>query len=133
MCQLELADIVVAAKRRERGDDALNAQDRIHLRRAAIDADRCTLLHPVAEHAAHFAIRATEERAVFELIVQRLEKMGFETFCLDLTRQRFGIPVVRVIVPGLQLEPSEIVTARLQDMIARTGGGATYTGGVALM
>jgi ribosomal protein S12 methylthiotransferase accessory factor len=48
-------------------------------------------------------------------------------------RQRFGVPVVRVIAPGLQLEPSEIVTARLQDTIARTGGGATYTGGVPLI
>ena len=59
--------------------------------------------------------------------------MEFQTFCIDLMRQRFGIPVVRVIVPGLQLEPSEIVTARLQDMIAKTGGGETYTGGVTLM
>jgi ribosomal protein S12 methylthiotransferase accessory factor len=133
MCQLELADVVVAAKRHERGDDALNAQDRIHLQRAAIDADRCRLLQPVAEHAAHLAIRATEGRAIFDVIVQRLEEMGFETFCIDLMRQRFGVPVVRVIVPGLQLEPSEIVTARLQDMIAQTGGGARYTGGVALM
>jgi ribosomal protein S12 methylthiotransferase accessory factor len=38
-----------------------------------------------------------------------------------------------VIAPGLQLEPSEIVTARLQDAIARAGGGATYTGGIALI
>jgi ribosomal protein S12 methylthiotransferase accessory factor len=38
-----------------------------------------------------------------------------------------------VIAPGLQLEPSEIVTARLQDTIARTGGGAIYTGGVSLI
>jgi len=41
--------------------------------------------------------------------------------------------VVRVIAPGLQLEPSEIVTPRLHDMIARTGGGATYTGGLSLI
>jgi ribosomal protein S12 methylthiotransferase accessory factor len=41
--------------------------------------------------------------------------------------------VVRVIAPGLQLEPSEIVTARLRHSIARTGGGATYTDGVALI
>lgn len=133
MCQLELADAVVAAKRSERGDDALNATDRIHLERAAINADRCRLLQPVAEYATHLPFRATEARVIFELIVQRLEKLGIETFCLDLMRQRFAIPVVRVIAPGLQLEPSEIVTARLQDMIAGTGGGATYTGGIALI
>ena len=81
----------------------------------------------------HLPIRATEASVIFGLIVQRLEKLGIETFCLDLTRQRFAVPVVRVIAPGLQLEPSEIVTARLRDTIARTGGGATYTGGVALI
>jgi ribosomal protein S12 methylthiotransferase accessory factor len=133
MCQLELADAVVATKRSERGDDALNAQDRIHLQRAAIDADRCRLLQPVAEYAAHLSLRATEAGAIFGLIVQRLNTLGIETFCLDLMRQRFAVPVVRVIAPGLQLEPSEIVTARLQDAIGRTGGGATYTGGIALI
>jgi ribosomal protein S12 methylthiotransferase accessory factor len=67
------------------------------------------------------------------LIVERLEKLGIDTFCIDFTRQRFAVPVVRVIAPGLQLEPSQIVTARLQDMIAGTGGGATYTGGIPLI
>jgi ribosomal protein S12 methylthiotransferase accessory factor len=62
-----------------------------------------------------------------------LDELQIETFCIDLTRQRFAIPVVRVIAPGLQLEPSEIMTVRLQDMIAGTGGGATYTGGVHLI
>ena len=133
MCQLELADAVVAAKRSERGDEALNAQDRIHLRRAAIDTDQCNLLQPVDEYAAHLPFHATEARVIFGLIVERLQQMGIETFCLDLMRPRFAVPVVRVIAPGLQLEPSEIVTARLQNMIARTGGGASYTGGVALI
>jgi ribosomal protein S12 methylthiotransferase accessory factor len=133
MCQLELADAVVATKRRERGDDALNAQDRTHLRRAAINADQCMLLQPVAEPATHLSVHATEASEIFGLIVKRLETFGIETFCLDLTRQCFGVPVVRVIAPGLQLEPSEIVTARLRAAIGRTGGGATYTGGVALI
>jgi ribosomal protein S12 methylthiotransferase accessory factor len=133
MCQLELADAVVATKRSERGDEALNAQDRIHLQRAAIDANQCRLLQPVAEYAAHLPLHATEAGAMFELIVERLEKLGIETFCLDLMRQRFAVPVVRVIAPGLQLEPSEILTARLQDTIARTGGGTTYTGGIPLI
>ncbi|NOJ47076.1 YcaO-like family protein [Bradyrhizobium archetypum] len=133
MCQLELADAVVATKRSGGSDNALNAQDRIHLQRAAINADRCRLLHPLAEYAAHPPLRATEASVMFRLIVQRLENLGIETFCLDLTRQRFAVPVVRVIAPGLQLEPSEIVTARLQDTIMRTGGGATYTRGVPLI
>jgi ribosomal protein S12 methylthiotransferase accessory factor len=133
MCQGELADVIVAAKRSERGDDALNAQDRIHLQRAAVNADQCRLLHPVAEHVAHLPIHATEASAVFELIVERLNVLGIDTFCIDLTRECFAVPVVRVIAPGLQLEPSDIVTPRLQHMIARTGGGAIYTGGISLI
>jgi ribosomal protein S12 methylthiotransferase accessory factor len=133
MCQGELADVIVAAKRSERGDDALNAQDRIHLQRAAVNADQCRLLHPVAEDAARWPIHATEASAIFELIVERLDQSGIDTFCIDLTRECFAVPVVRVIAPGLQLEPSDIVTPRLQHMIARTGGGAIYTGGISLI
>src|SRR5256884_4602782 len=84
MCQHELADAVVATKRRERGDDALNAQDRTHLHRAAINAHQCRLLQPVAEYAAHLPVRATEASVIFELIVQRLKELGIETFCVDL-------------------------------------------------
>lgn len=133
MCQGELADVIVAAKRSERGDDALNAQDRIHLQRAAINADQCRLLHPLSEQAVHLTFPATEASVIFELIVERLEGLGIETFCIDLTRKRFAVPVVRVIAPGLQIEPSEIITARLQEMMMQTGGGATYTGGVSLI
>jgi len=63
-CQLELADAVVATKYNERGDAALNAKDRTHLRRAMINADQCALLQRVAGPAAHFAIDATEARVI---------------------------------------------------------------------
>jgi len=133
MCQLELADAVISTKRSERGDAVLNAQDRTHLRRAMINADQCALLQPVACPAPHLAIDATEAGYILKLIARRLKELSIETYNIDLTRQRFAVPVVRVIAPGLQLEPSEIVTARLRHSIARTGGGATYTDGVALI
>jgi ribosomal protein S12 methylthiotransferase accessory factor len=88
---------------------------------------------PVAGPAAHLAIGATEASAALRLNVQRLKKLGVETCCIDLTRQHFAVPVVRVIAPGPQPKPSEIVTARLRHTIARTGAGATYTDGVALI
>jgi ribosomal protein S12 methylthiotransferase accessory factor len=70
---------------------------------------------------------------VLQLIVKRLERFGIDAFIVDLTRVHLAVPAIRVIAPGLQLEPSEIVTPRLADMMARTGGGAIYTGGVALI
>jgi ribosomal protein S12 methylthiotransferase accessory factor len=134
MCQIELAHAVVEAKCRERGEAALNERDRIHRRRATmINADRCLLLQPAAERAEHLNFGTTDSSAVLQLVVDRLGQFGIETYGLNLTRRRFAVPVARVIAPGLQLEPSAIVTPRLANMIAQTGGGAAYTGGVALI
>ena len=134
MCQLELALAVVEAKCRESGEAALNKRDQGHRRRATmIDADRCPLLQPVPERKQHLAIEATDPSAVLQLIGNRLGQFGIETFGLNLTRPQLAVPVARVIAPGLQPEPSEIITPRLADMITQTGGGMRYTGGVALI
>jgi ribosomal protein S12 methylthiotransferase accessory factor len=133
MCQIEMAYEIVEAKCRERGEAALNARDRVHRCRATeINADRCPLLQPLSEEARHFVIDASAAGDVLRLIVERLEQFGVECFCLDLTRARFAVPAARIFTAGMQLEPSEIVTPRLADMIALTGGGAIYTGGLAL-
>ena len=134
MCQLELALAVVEAKCRERGEAALNERDWTHRRRATmINAQECELLQPGPARERHLGFDAADPGSVLQLIVQRLEQSGIETFGLDLTRSMFKIPVARVVVPGLQLEPSTIVTPRLADIIARTGGGMKYTRGVALI
>jgi ribosomal protein S12 methylthiotransferase accessory factor len=134
MCQLELALAVVEAKCRESGEAALNKRDQGHRRRATlIDADRCPLLQPVPERKQHLAIEATDPGTVLQLIVDRLGQCGIETFGLNLTRAQFAVPVARIIAPGLQPEPSEIITPRLSDMITQTGGGMQYTDGVALI
>jgi ribosomal protein S12 methylthiotransferase accessory factor len=133
MCQIELAYEIVDAKFRERGEAALNERDRVHRRRATeLNADRCLLLQPLPQQARHFVIQATAAHDVLHLIVERLESFGVECFFLDLTRSRFVVPAARIIMAGLQLEPSEIVTPRLADMIALTGGGEIHTGGLAL-
>ena len=134
MCQGELAHVVVEAKLRERGEAALNARDRIHRRQMTmLNADRCLLLQPGPERSTHLAIDMTDPGAVLRLIVDRLAQLGIETFGLDLTRPQFAVPAARVVAPGLQPLPSEIITPRLADMIARTGGGLTYTEGIALI
>lgn len=134
LCQIELAQAVVDAKRRERGDAALNARDRIHLQRAsAIDADRCALLHPAPGQVEHVRLGAADKQAVRHRIVGRLSELGIETYGLDLTRTHFAIPVARLMAPALQAEPSQFVTARLAATIARTGGGEPHTGGIPLI
>jgi ribosomal protein S12 methylthiotransferase accessory factor len=135
MCQIELADAVVEAKCRERGENALNQRDRVHRRRATmINAHNCVLLQPADERLPkHSDFGMADPRALLDRMAERLAEFGIETFGLDLTRPGFDIPVARVIAPGLQIEPSELITPRLAETIARTGGGVKYTGGVALV
>ena len=134
MCQMELAHAVVEAKRRERGDAALNARDRAHLLRAtAIDAFSCILLHPVSGSAEHIRLDDPDPKAALSLIVRRLAGLGIETYGLDLTRASLAVPVARIIAPGLQAEPSGIVTSRLSATIAQTGGGETMARGIPLI
>ena len=134
MCQGELAHAVVETKLRERGEAALNARDRIHRRAATnLNADRCLLLQPGPERPWHLTFGTTDPGAALRLIVERLALFGIEAFGLDLTRPRFAVPVARVISPGLQPLPSEIMTPRLADMITQTGGGLAYTEGIALL
>ncbi|MEZ5821347.1 MAG: YcaO-like family protein [Xanthobacteraceae bacterium] len=136
MCQIELALAVVEAKRRERGEAALNAKDLSHLQRAtAIDANRCALLHPAPGMTEQIAIDADPEnaRAALHLIVRRLAELGIEAYGLDLTRPHFAVPVARIVAPGLQAEPSGFATSRLSGMIGQTGGGAAHSGGIPLI
>jgi ribosomal protein S12 methylthiotransferase accessory factor len=134
MCQLELAHAIVEAKCRERGEAALNERDRTHRRRATmLNADRCLLLQPSPERREYLAIEPAGPADALRLIAQRLGQLGIESFGMNLTRERFGVPAARVMAPGLQPIPSKLATPRLVDMIARTGGGATYTDGIALM
>jgi ribosomal protein S12 methylthiotransferase accessory factor len=125
---------VVEAKRRERGETALNERDRSHLQRAtAINADSCAMLHPASGEVEHLPIDAPDPQDALQLIVRRLAERGIATYALDLTRPHLGIPVARIMAPGLQAEPSAIVTSRLSGMIAQTGGGAAHTGGIPLI
>jgi ribosomal protein S12 methylthiotransferase accessory factor len=134
LCQIELAYAVIEAKRAERGDAALNARDRVHMQRAnAIDADRCALLRPVAGRADHLSIDPSDKVLALQALVRCLQETGVSAYGLDLTRARFAIPVARIMTPALQGEPSQIVTRRLANTIAQTGGGAAYTSGIALI
>jgi ribosomal protein S12 methylthiotransferase accessory factor len=127
MCQSELSLHVIAAKRVQSGEAALNESDlRQHARATLLDTRRCLLLRPDPAPAA-----ATFD-ATLEMIVQNLAERGIVAYSIDLTRPRFGVPVVRVIAPELQNEPCKIDTERLARVIAETGGGAQYTGGIAL-
>lgn len=135
--QMELAHAVVQAKRRERGDAALNPADRAHLRRfAGIDAGRCALVHPLGpcRAAAGADLPAASAAEALRAVRGRIAAAGLEeVLTLDLTRTAFGIPVVRTLCPGLEVEPSRLAGPRLRAAVARTGGGGCQPGGIELM
>lgn len=128
LCQVELGLHVVAAKRQEAGDVALNESDRRQLRRAALDIGTCALLRPEQTPYA-----GADAASGLQQVLERLQARGIAAYAIDLTRPHFDIPVVRVLAPGLQLDPCEVSGARLARAIAETGGGAQHHGGLPLM
>jgi len=123
MCQMELAYDVVRAKLAEGGEAALNATDRRHLERAEkINAGTCRHLHPsgVPRRPADLETDGTPESAL-HAVAARLEAAGAVSYAVNLTRPAFGIPVVRAVVPALQLYPSDIVTPRLRRCFEEAG------------
>jgi ribosomal protein S12 methylthiotransferase accessory factor len=131
MCQSELSLHVIAAKRREAGEAALNESDRRQVLRATtLDTRGCLLLQPDdAAVGSPVVLDGDPVRAIVGLLAAR----GIVAYSLDLTRPEFGVPVVRVIAPGLQSDPCEIVGERLAAAIAETGGGAEHSGGIVLL
>jgi ribosomal protein S12 methylthiotransferase accessory factor len=132
LCQVELGQHVLAAKRQESGDAALSENDRRQLRRGTqFDSRNCRLLQPETNdgdgEGRDISLSSLEQA------VERLEARGIAAYAINLTRAEFGIPVVRVLAPGLQLEPCEIVGPRLSRMIGETGGGALHHGGMPLL
>jgi ribosomal protein S12 methylthiotransferase accessory factor len=127
MCQNELAHHVVAAKREERGETGLNDRDRAHLARASqINAATDALLQPVGAPRlnASAALDGTAEHLGW--LLAKLTAAGIDVFRMDLTRPRFNVPVVRVFAPGLQIEPSTLVSSRLAMAQAQCSDAALW-------
>ncbi|HLZ00918.1 MAG TPA: YcaO-like family protein [Bradyrhizobium sp.] len=132
LCQVELGQHVVDAKRKESGDAALSENDRRQLRRGTLfDTRYCKLLQP---EPAHFPAEGHDAPlSGLQGALERLGALGIAVYAVDLTRPELGIPVIRTIAPGLQLEPCQIVGPRLSRVINETGGGAVHHGGMPLL
>jgi len=120
LLQIELADRLVAAKRAEGGDEALNAVDRRHLSRRDTVADAWEILHPARIGDAGPEARDGETSDgeapadPVTALARQLGAAGCRAHVVDLTREDLGVPVARAIVTGLQPDPSDHVSARLQ-------------------
>jgi ribosomal protein S12 methylthiotransferase accessory factor len=103
MAQMELAYRITAVKRSVRGEAALNAVDQSHLRRfTAVNVARTPALQPLAPPSPPCDLPATDALAALAEVRMRLDAAGLAPCALNLTRAAFGIPVVRVVCPGLE-------------------------------
>ena len=69
----------------------------------------------------------------YTVIIASAKDEGLDKLVARLSRADLAIPAARVLVPGLQPYPSDLVTPRLQRVIDRTGGGPGARGGPRLM
>lgn len=132
LCQTELAILLAQIKQAETADGNLPPAERAHLERGTtINADQCALLHPLIEKN----LMPSQNVAGPELpaVACAMDRCGIEVALVDMTRPRFGIPVVRAVAPALQPMPSHAVTDRLQRVLKDWGGGDRYTGGTRLI
>jgi ribosomal protein S12 methylthiotransferase accessory factor len=134
MCQVELGQHVIAAKRRESGDLALNESDLRQLRRAhLLDSRKCVLLQALPAPDTEPDALPTDPVSATGAILTRLDQRGIKAYSLDLTRPEIGVPVVRVLAPGLQPEPCPYVSERLAHVAGQTGGAGLHTQGLPLL
>lgn len=122
MCQMELALDLVQLKIEQRGQEALNDGDRLHLERLQrLRLEAYPLLSPA--EGDREAGRSARSGAAGELssILAAIEAAGFEAYWIDLSRAELAVPAVRVLVPGLQSPKPDWVSGRLRDTAIAAG------------
>lgn len=135
MCQMELSHQIIALKRRQRGDDALNTHDRAHLKRGeAIDADH-PALRPMGMPNAWREVRVEEPPTQLGLrdVIGNIQEFGAAGFSVRLSRDRLSIPVSKVVTIGLQPFPSEYKTSRLKSEEGKLGRRSELTEQIPLL
>lgn len=133
LVQMEMAHAVVLAKQRESGDGALNARDRALLTRyRGIDARHCALVQPCGVAVIQPDLPERADEALIA-VIGRIQAQGIPVLARDLTRPEFGVPVMRVLCPGLAVEPGHGIGDRLAACQAESGSGDCHHGGIALL
>lgn len=99
------------------GDDP----DAVRWLRDATVANQPYLLPDPALEARHDDVSAPDLLTDVKLVQAKLEAAGLEVFVLDQTRPDIGLPVVKVIVPGLRGFWARFAPGRLYDVPVRLG------------
>jgi ribosomal protein S12 methylthiotransferase accessory factor len=120
-CQMELAQDLMLMKLAHVDESALVPQDKVWLeryRKLSLDSFPEMMGEPDLDGAVESAaLEGTED------VVTRLADQGYMAWFCDLQRKEIGVPVARVIVPGLQSIKPDWVTQRLKKAAMRNGKG----------
>ncbi|MFO1082982.1 MAG: YcaO-like family protein [Reyranellaceae bacterium] len=112
----ELAVELVDAKLAARGEAALNEEDHAHLKRSrGLHVARHPILHP--HGAPPTQPRDDQPTSGLAGMLDRIAKAGWSVYAVDLTRLHFDVPVVRMLCPGLESVPSQVVGTRLRSAL----------------
>ncbi|MFI0843013.1 YcaO-like family protein [Mesorhizobium sp. IMUNJ 23232] len=119
MCQMEFGREVASAKLPHLPPDALTEADLAQERRAGgISVDRPGV---TAGFLGSMSLRSGDSPAQANVLAETLDRLtfnGLHAYAVDLTRPAFGIPVARVVVPGLRPYPSRILGAGVANAAA---------------
>ncbi len=132
MAQVETAFALVESKLAEGGPAALDEVDRRHLRRGALDAGACSLLHPDG-WPADWPEGETHGSTDLEALLRRLGDRGADVWLVNLTRADLGVDAIRAFIPTLQPFPSTYRSSRLLSAVANCGGANAHAEGVDIM
>ncbi|MGO4839735.1 YcaO-like family protein, partial [Rhizobiaceae sp. 2RAB30] len=121
LAQMELGNRLVQLKSDRGGEAALSEQERRQRDRIAILSAGMKPFDGDGLLKGHTLGPEEDDGAASRLIVDRLEVMGMLVHAVDLTDPDLGIPVVKIVAPGLQAEPGGVVTDRLKKCRSRFG------------
>ncbi len=123
MCQMELSHQIIALKRRQPGNAALNRHDLAQLERARlVDANTPAIQSKGLPNDWYVSSdNSSGAELSFECLLRRFEELGVNIYVVNLTRNLLAIPVSKVIATELQPYPSKIETPRLTKTIEQCG------------
>ncbi|MGK9165090.1 YcaO-like family protein [Inquilinus limosus] len=131
LCQMELGLHLVVAKRRHRGEGALNDADQRQLDRASgVRLNELPILETAPDRELPPFTGSDQE--MLDTLVGRLAQAGHRAYAADLGRAEFGIAVARALVPSLQPFPAGPVSPRLYRAMEKNWRNPPWERGIDL-
>jgi len=119
VCQMEIAQEISIAKHEYYGEKRLSAQDRIWLNRHKnLSVGKYPLLTECKPATRPLSPTWSDTH---NMVIEMLDQSGFTPFVINLSRPDINIPVVRVLVPGLQSAKADWISPRLKSFASKTG------------